>query len=442
MWLHGRDERGTDLHFLNGCAHNRGEVHPDDAITLQAFGRGCVGFKAAGELDVLDAIADAEAHYRIDPARIVLIGFSMGGAGAKHLGAHYADHFCAISCGAGFAETARYNKLTPDRYPAPWEQTLWGLYDAPDYARNTFAVQFSCYSGEKDPQIQGARMMEEAYTASGRTLRHFIGPGVAHQYNPATLKEMLAYVHEAVAAGRPAAPEALTLQTRTLRYDRLFWLRAEGLEHHWQDARIDAQAHGADVALTTTNVTRLRVEWPHLTAASVLTVDGQKVAVGAGDPAPSLAKADGKWALVDAKAPPTGLRKVHGLQGPIDDAFMGPFLVVLPTRARRPAARAALGRVRERAFPRALGRTDARRGADEDRQGGHRRRHPRLQPGAVGRRRVERTDRQGGWEAADPLERPGHHRRQPALHRRRPRPGADPAESRSIPRATWSSTAA
>ncbi len=331
VWLHGRDERGTDLHFLSGCAHNRGEVHPDDAIVLQAFGRGCVGFKAAGELDVLDAITDAQAHYRIDPARIVLIGFSMGGAGAKHLGAHYADHFCAISCGAGFAETAHYNKLTPETYPPPWEQTLWGLYDAPDYVRNTFAVQFSCYSGEKDAQIQGARMMEEAYTANGRTLRHFIGPGVAHQYNPATLKEILAFVSDAVVAGRPAAPDTLTLQTRTLRYDRLFWLRAEGLEHHWADARIDAQAHGADVALTTTNITRLRVAWPHLGAASVVTVDGQKVAVGPGLPAPSLAKAEGKWSLVDAKAPVPGLRKVHGLQGPIDDAFMGPFLMVLPS---------------------------------------------------------------------------------------------------------------
>jgi hypothetical protein len=40
-------------------------------------------------------------------------------------------------------------------------------------------------------------------------------------------------------------------------------------------------------------------------------------------------KTNGKWA--PATAAPAGLRKVHGLQGPIDDAFMDGFLCVRPT---------------------------------------------------------------------------------------------------------------
>jgi hypothetical protein len=39
-------------------------------------------------------------------------------------------------------------------------------------------------------------------------------------------------------------------------------------------------------------------------------------------------KKNGKWALANGH---TGLMKVHGLQGPVDDAFMGPFLCVRPT---------------------------------------------------------------------------------------------------------------
>src|SRR5262249_11122891 len=42
-------------------------------------------------------------------------------------------------------------------------------------------------------------------------------------------------------------------------------------------------------------------------------------------------KVDGKWRMIppaDRSGPPA---KVHGLQGPIDDAFMGSFLNVAPT---------------------------------------------------------------------------------------------------------------
>ena len=43
-----------------------------------------------------------------------------------------------------------------------------------------------------------------------------------------------------------------------------------------------------------------------------------------------------KWELVSPIEPPSkDLRKQHGLQGPIDDAFMGPFLFVKPSAAGR-----------------------------------------------------------------------------------------------------------
>jgi hypothetical protein len=117
----------------------------------------------------------------------VLIGFSMGGAGAWHIGAHWASDFVAISPGAGFAETARYQKLTQDKYPPAYEQTLWGMYDAPNYVRNLFNSTVIAYSGEHDKQIQAARVMEEAFAAEGQKLTHLIGPGVEHKYEPKTL---------------------------------------------------------------------------------------------------------------------------------------------------------------------------------------------------------------------------------------------------------------
>ena len=44
-----------------------------------------------------------------------------------------------------------------------------------------------------------------------------------------------------------------------------------------------------------------------------------------------LQKKDGKWGLVDAAGTAEGIAKAHGLQGPIDDAFMDRFIFVRPT---------------------------------------------------------------------------------------------------------------
>ncbi len=44
----------------------------------------------------------------------------------------------------------------------------------------------------------------------------------------------------------------------------------------------------------------------------------------------ALEKSNGSWRQADRNEGP-GLRKRHGMQGPIDDAFLEPFLVVRPT---------------------------------------------------------------------------------------------------------------
>ncbi len=346
LWLHGRSDTETDLHFLSQRTKSAGEIHPDGVIMAHAFGRMCVGFKHAGEIDVMDLIAEVSARYRIDPDRVVLMGFSMGGAGAKHVGAHYTDRFAAIHAGAGFAETARYLKLKPEEYPPPYEQALWGVYDVPDYIRNLFNVPFIAYSGEKDAQIQAAQVLAEAFKANGRELVHIIGPGVGHQYQPDALKTVLGLVHSAVEKGRPVAPETVSLETRTLRYDHMFWVQALGLGHHWQDARVDAAATAGALTVTTANITALKLTWPGLKAGTALTIDGQKLALGAVTPASGATLVHGTagWAQAAAAddeagagAAAAGLRKRHGLQGPIDDAFMAPFLVVLPGKASRNA---------------------------------------------------------------------------------------------------------
>ncbi len=339
VWLHGRQSKGTDLHFLHERAHKVGEVQPDGFIVLHAFGRQCIGFKGPGEIDVLEAIAHAQSQYRIDPERIVLMGFSMGGGGARSVGAHYTDRFCAIHAGAGYSETAKFIKLKPENFPPAYEQTLWGVNDVPGYVRNLFTVPFTCYSGDKDGQIQASQVMEAVFKEHGKELIHLIGKDTAHKYHPDSLKEVLALLKESVAKGRPAEQPTLSFQTRTLQYNKLFWLEALALDEHWQDTRIDAEAKGKDVTLTTKNVNRLRVTWPALVkGGGTVTVDGTVVKVSAVSGKGPATGAElvkdrgvaGTWRAANA-GDDEALRKRPGLQGPIDDCFNSAFLVVEPS---------------------------------------------------------------------------------------------------------------
>ena len=332
VWLHGRGDKITDLHFIQRRLSRTGAVLPADAIVLHPFGRQCIGFKSAGEIDVLEAIEHVAGQYPIDRDRIVLMGFSMGGAGAWHLGAHYADRWVALNPGAGFAETAKYNQLKPQDYPPWYEQQLWGLYDVPHYVRNLFNLPVVAYSGENDKQIQSVRVMEDAYRRERHVLPHVIGPGTGHRIEPGALAEVMRYVDQAVQRGREHVPRSVSLQTRTLRYSKVFWVEALGLDEHWREARIDAEMLGPrSLRVTTKNVSSLRLTPWQNPGAAQLEIDGQQLGIHVTGGAMNLTKIPDGWRPMEPDPSRAGLRKRPGLQGPIDDVFQEPFLVVTPT---------------------------------------------------------------------------------------------------------------
>ncbi|WDI43996.1 prolyl oligopeptidase family serine peptidase [Bremerella sp. P1] len=334
IWLHGRGDKATDLHFIHERSTKVGQISPDDAIVLHPFGRQCIGFKSAGEIDVLDAIAAVKEQYNIDDDRIVLMGFSMGGAGCWHIGAHYAENFVAMSPGAGFAETARYQNLKKEDYPPQYEQTLWKVYDVPNYTTNLFNLPVVAYSGENDKQIQAARVMEEAFKKEGQMLTHLIGPKMGHKYAPETLTQILAMVKAARDEGQAEYPQNVTIQTPTLRYGKMHWVELLELTRHWEDSRVGALWKSDDeLFVVTLNVAKMKVNLDKAKKFN-LEIDGQKLVVNDGaEPAESiiLVKNGNDWEVTDRVASTDKLHKIPGLQGPIDDALMAPFLVVLPS---------------------------------------------------------------------------------------------------------------
>lgn len=339
VWLHGRGDTATNLHFIDERMRNVGQISPPGAIVLHPFGRHCIGFKSAGEIDVLDAVESVKRRYPIDPDRVVLMGFSMGGAGAWHIGAHYPDRWAAISPGAGFAETAQYNnlKVTADS-PPRYEQALWGVYDVPCYVRNLFNLPVVAYSGEKDKQIQAARVMERAYAEHGRMLTHLIGPDKGHEYHPDTLKDILARLADAVVKGRDRHPSVVTLQTRTLRYNRVHWVQADAMRTSWRDAQIEARRlTDQHFTIDTVNVDGLSLvrPWamPPRDGQVVVEIDSDRLVVNAAEIGEGVLHFEsgeqGHWRRVES--PSTSRWPRPGLHGPIDDAFLEPFLIVAPT---------------------------------------------------------------------------------------------------------------
>ena len=79
---------------------------------LHLYGRFCNASKLAGEVDFFEALDAVKKHYPIDENRIVIRGFSMGGASAWHIGAHFAGLWAAVAPGAGFSESAQFLHLT------------------------------------------------------------------------------------------------------------------------------------------------------------------------------------------------------------------------------------------------------------------------------------------------------------------------------------------
>jgi hypothetical protein len=184
-------------------------------------------------------------------------------------------------------------------------------------------------------------MMAKALAAEGMSLEHIIGPRTAHAYHPRAKDEINRRIDQIAAIGRDPTPRQIRFTTWTLRYNRVNWLQIDGLEQHWERARVDAALRGPDsVDLKTHNVSALSLDMQagHCPLDGTLRpkvhIDGQEI-----ETPPPLSdrswsihfRKDGQsWAVVQSADDGTS-RKRHGLQGPIDDAFLDSFLMVSPT---------------------------------------------------------------------------------------------------------------
>jgi poly(3-hydroxybutyrate) depolymerase len=338
-WFHGRSETLNEIDFLYDRMQNPGEFQPTDTIVLHLYGRYCNASKFAGEMDFFEALDDVKKHYNVDENRILVRGFSMGGASVWHIAAHHAGDFAAAAPGAGFAETPEYQKNAKYQ-PTWWEAKLYHLTNATDYAVNFAQLPIVAYNGDQDPQRQAADIMARNMEEEGLTLARVWGLNIGHAYTPAAKKQLTQMIDAIAAKGRNQWPRQVRFTTWTLKYNQMRWVVVDGLEKHWDRARVDAEVvNDHTVRAKTSNVAAVSFEMgvaaSLMNPAAKVTVDldGQSLTVpGAltdGSWTARFRKNKGKWAVVSDEA--TALRKQHDLQGPIDDAFLSSFIMVRPT---------------------------------------------------------------------------------------------------------------
>jgi pimeloyl-ACP methyl ester carboxylesterase len=335
IWQHGTNRTLNEVAFIVQQEGQKPAAVEQDYIQMEPLGRTNVSYRWAGEADMFESLASVRQRYNIDPTRIVLRGFSMGGASSWHLGLHHPGMWAAVEAGAGYTETRRYGKR--ESLP-PYQEAMLHYYDAVDYSLNAFNAPTVGYGGEIDAQLQASVNIREQLTAEGFRFRQdgpfrwvttdlralfLVGPNTGHAWHPDSKAESNAFIAKVLETA-DRVPDHVRFVTYTTRFNRAHWLTVDGLNDTYTRAEVDATrtAGGRRYTLTTKNVSALTIDGP----VEAIAIDGHTVNVGA---RASFEKANGTWAV--AADHPAALRKVHGLQGPVDDAFMDGFLCVRPT---------------------------------------------------------------------------------------------------------------
>lgn len=342
VWYHGRGNTLSEIKFIHDRENQPGKFQSPETIVLHPFGRYCNANKFVGEVDTFEAIESVSKSYRIDSKRIAVRGFSMGGAVTWHMATHHAGRWAAAAPGAGFAETAIYaDVMNRSPQPAWYELKLHNLYDATKYARNLFHCPTIAYSGSEDKQKQAADIMGEYMKAEKLDLIHIVGPGMGHKYDDRSIEIINDQIQRWATVPINPYPKEIRFTTYTLRYNQMLWLTVDGLDEHWKRSDVTARmVEGKGIDIQTSNITGLTLNLSAELFSNdpgpllVIAIDGKRLAIAFPDSRPnsriSLSKINGNWTSIN-RAESRGPKKTHGLQGPIDDAFMSRFLFVEPT---------------------------------------------------------------------------------------------------------------
>ncbi len=344
--LHGHDSfRPFQGHPAPGFA---------GAFCVAPHARGATDYRDLGEHDVLRVIDEVCLDFSIDQDRVFVFGSSMGGTGAWHLGAHYADRFAGIMPVSGNSDYRAWsacwgwNRSFPGRLDT-LRDWLQESHTARAYASNLLSLPVYAMHGSADREVppQHSRLTVAALRAAGANVEYREFPKCGHDGFPESSTDAgLAWL---AGWSRNAFPRRVSWRAALLKHGAAYWVRMTQFDRPCRFGTIEATAtDDRHVTITTGNVLELQLlRTPRLFRADrplFVSIDDERVIFppsSVEDAWLTLRRADdGGWRDASAGPEPVGLRKRPGLEGPISEALTQPFVVVYGTMSSDPLTRA------------------------------------------------------------------------------------------------------
>src|SRR5262245_18888646 len=300
--LHTRSKRAVNSQYAPALQRQPGQPH----FTLcSPLARGSAGYQYVAQFDVLQMLDEVQRDYRVDPDRIYLAGWSMGGAGAWSIAARYPQRFAAILAIAGSVDTRLVANL---RNIPSWNYSGFG-----DKTVNP---------GYRLVTENAARRLGIPYH-NGFLQRPFVwGPDADHRvgYRMSGSWDEIESILSPYR--RVSLPPTVSLEATDLRHNRAYWVQIDSFEHYFEPASLRAQVQGNRILVQSSNVQEftLFLKIPLVDMNRSVSIVHNGLEIFSGSPRANLS--------LPMHPPTTELRKTRGISGPLSDIFYEPFLVV------------------------------------------------------------------------------------------------------------------
>ncbi len=320
---------GNNMDWLTYDQHLYDDYTPrwsPDWIVVAPTGFGQIMWRWMGEQDVLDVIDDVQAHYSVDPDRVVLGGLSNGGVGAYAIGARHASRFAVVQAMAGAPSWQQY--LGGRGRLRDVERTEVPRYSGIHLARNYNNTDFRYYHGTTDTGPMRPAYVREFTTALQRA-------GVEADENWYEMGHDILYrvhrhgrVYDGLETRRDRSPREVTVVTGDYRASRQHWVDVTRIDVFPELATVHAVADDAAGTLTvTTENTRafsIDLRDAPLRGPTQITIDGAAVYRGEAAALGQVAhfvRRPGANTWAAGFPDDAGMHKKPGLSGPITDAY-------------------------------------------------------------------------------------------------------------------------
>lgn len=299
------------------------------AIVAAPSGYGNSGTRLPGEDDAMRVLEEMKAAYPvIDPRRVSMTGYSLGGTVSFAVPLHHPGVFAAAAPLCGYPNLADWQGVR-DVQHAPWEDTMIARRAVLPYVENGLLLALHIVHGGQDRPDRSA-LIADRYRALGYPRLFDVQDDLDHDvwdyaYKKGRMIGWLRYRQ------LPEVPRKIRLYTGEQRYDEAAYAMLIFVKDVEKRAALDVEVTpGEQIAIATENVDAFAIDVPKAGEQHevALVVDGTTVCRAAEKR--YLSRAADTWSC-SPNAPETAGKKAARLAGPLDDIQLHPTLVVYGT---------------------------------------------------------------------------------------------------------------